>query len=152
MNPNTTPAKRVSIVTLKMVKESNFLYQTRRISCAEDAAKIMIPFLEESDREKFCILCLDTKNQPTCIATISIGTLNSSLVHPRETFKIAITANAAAVILFHNHPSGDPTPSHEDITLTKRLAEAGEILGIEILDHIIIGDNKFLSLKGKGHI
>ncbi len=151
MADNKQQAKRVDIISLKMVRESSFLYQQRKISSPGDAAFIMRSFLEESDRERFCVLCLDTKNQPSCIATVSIGTLNSSLVHPRETFQIAIMANSAAVILSHNHPSGDPTPSREDIQLTKRLAEAGELLDISVLDHIVIGsDGKYVSLKEKG--
>jgi DNA repair protein RadC len=81
--------------------------------------------------------------------TVSIGTLNSSAVHPRELFKGAIRRSAAAIILVHNHPSGDPTPSKEDMDVTRRLQEAGEIVGIEILDHIVIGDNKFISFKAK---
>jgi len=84
--------------------------------------------------------------------TVSIGTVNASLVHPREIFKVALLCNASAVILAHNHPSGNPTPSHEDIDITNRLKKAGEILGIEVLDHIIIGDNTWTSFKEKGLI
>ncbi|TLM97475.1 hypothetical protein FDZ73_24970, partial [bacterium] len=83
---------------------------------------------------------------------VSIGSLNASLVHPRELFKNAIKKSAAALILVHNHPSGDPSPSREDIDVTRRLAEAGKLLGIEILDHVIIGDLKYVSLKEKGII
>ncbi len=83
--------------------------------------------------------------------TIFVGSLDTNIIHPREIFKIALTESAAAIILVHNHPSGDPTPSHEDIEITKQIIKAGEIIGIQVLDHIIIGDNKYISLKEKGY-
>lgn len=104
------------------------------------------------DREHFRVILLNTKNQVLAVDTISIGSLNSSLVHPREVFKKAIQCSAAAVILVHNHPSGDPTPSPEDLEITRRLAEAGRLLGIEVLDHIIVGDHTFCSFKEKALI
>lgn len=97
--------------------------------------------------EKFNILMLDTKNKLIARNTISIGTINSTIVHPREVFKNAIKKSANSIILVHNHPSGDPRPSEEDIKITKRLKEVGEIMGIMVLDHIIIGDNRYVSLK-----
>ena len=99
------------------------------------------------DREHFRVIYLNTKNYVIAIEKISIGSLSSSIVHPREVFKKAIEKSAAAIILAHNHPSGDPEPSKEDIKVTQRVAEAGKILGIDVLDHIIIGDGKFKSLK-----
>ncbi|GAB6179991.1 DNA repair protein RadC [Desulfotomaculum defluvii] len=122
------------------------------IRCPEDVSALLMEELRNLDREYFLALLLNTKNQVLGRETISIGTLNSSMVHPRELFKVAIRRSAACVILVHNHPSGDPTPSREDITLTKRLIQAGEIIGIDVLDHIVIGDNKFTSLKSKGLI
>ncbi|AQS59963.1 RadC family protein [Desulforamulus ferrireducens] len=122
------------------------------IRCPEDVCSLLMEDLRNLDREYFLALLLNTKNQVLARETISIGTLNASMVHPRELFKVAIRRSAAAVILVHNHPSGDPTPSREDITLTKRLIEAGEIIGIDVLDHIVIGDNRFTSLKSKGLI
>jgi len=101
-------------------------------------------------KEHFLALLLDTRNQLIKIAEISIGSLDASIVHPREVYKEAIAASAAAVIFVHNHPSGDPTASEDDIKLTRGLAEAGEIIGIEVLDHIIIGEKKFFSLKREG--
>ena len=92
---------------------------------------------------------IDTKNQPTSINICSRGSLNSCIVHPREVFKPAILSNASSIILGHNHPSGVTTPSQEDINLTKRLQEAGTILGIEVIDHIIIGDEGYCSFKEK---
>ena len=106
--------------------------------------------LEGKKKEHFLALLLDTRNQLIKMAEISVGSLDASIVHPREVYKEAIAASAAAVIFVHNHPSGDPTASEDDIRLTRGLVEAGEILGIEVLDHIIIGDKKFLSLKREG--
>ena len=119
------------------------------IRCPEDAAFLVMEEMRHLDREYFSALLLNTKNQVVARETVSIGTLNSSAVHPRELFKGAIRRSAAAIILVHNHPSGDPTPSKEDMDVTRRLQEAGEIVGIEILDHIVIGDNKFISFKAK---
>ncbi|MGD0153313.1 MAG: DNA repair protein RadC [Thermacetogeniaceae bacterium] len=104
------------------------------------------------DREHFRVVILNTKNQVLAVETISVGSLNSSLVHPREVFKPALLKSAAAVILLHNHPSGDATPSSEDLEITRRLVEAGKLIGIEVLDHIIIGDHVFTSLKEKAVI
>ena len=140
--------KRIDIVSTRMVKEYSILYATRRIESPEDAADLMKDFLEDLDKEQVMLLCLNTKGEPTHISTVSIGSLTSSIVHPREVFKIAIIANAKSIMLFHNHPSGDPTPSNEDLAITKRLKEAGELMGIELLDHIIIGEQgRFKSLR-----
>lgn len=105
--------------------------------------------LKGKKKEHFLALLLDTRNQLIKVSEISIGSLDTSIVHPREVFKEAISASAASIIFVHNHPSGDPEASEDDIELTKRLAKAGEIVGIEVLDHIIIGDKKYLSLKGE---
>lgn len=104
------------------------------------------------DREQFIIACLNTKNEPTNILVVSVGTLNKAIVHPREVFKTAILSNAASIVAFHNHPSGNSEPSQQDIELTNRLYEAGELLGIKLLDHLIIGDRTFTSLKEKGYL
>jgi len=106
--------------------------------------------LKGKKREHFLTLLLDTRNQLIRVAEISVGSLDTSIVHPREAFKEAISASAASVIFVHNHPSGDPEASEDDIKLTRRLAEAGEIVGIDVLDHIIIGDKGYLSLKREG--
>ena len=145
--------KRIDIVSTRMVKEYSILYATRRIEGPEDAADLMRDFLEDLDKEQVMLLCLNTKNEPTHISTISTGSLTSSIVHPREVFKTAIIANANRIMIFHNHPSGDPTPSNEDLAITKRLQEAGELIGIELLDHIIIGDQgRFESLRRLNHL
>lgn len=122
------------------------------IKSPDDAAGMVMEEMRHLDREHFRALLLNTKNQVIGTDKVSVGTLNSSAVHPRELFRNAIKRSAASVILVHNHPSGDPTPSKEDIDITARLKEAGKIVGIEVLDHIIIGDNKFTSLKARGLI
>lgn len=120
------------------------------IKSPEDAAGLVMEEMRYLDREHFKAVLLDTINQLIAKVTISIGTLNFSCVHPRELFKSAIQRSAATIILVHNHPSGDPTPSREDIDVTKRVIDAGKIVGIEILDHLIIGNKRFESLKQKG--
>jgi DNA repair protein RadC len=106
--------------------------------------------LRAKKKEHFLAILLDTRAQVIKISEISVGSLDASIVHPREVFREAMTASAASVIFVHNHPSGNPEPSAEDIKLTERLAQAGEIVGIDVLDHIIIGDKSYLSLKRKG--
>lgn len=108
-------------------------------------------FLQHETKEYFLALHLDGKNRVICVDMVSSGSLNQSIVHPRETFKTALLSSAAAIILMHNHPTGDPTPSPEDIEVTRRLREAGELLGIRILDHIIIGST-YYSLSERGHL
>ena len=120
------------------------------VNSPQDVAHIVMEEMRYLDREHFRVVSLSTKNHVLGISPVSIGSLNSSLVHPRECFKEAIRRNSNAIILLHNHPSGDPTPSQEDIEVTRRLADGGKILGIEVLDHLIIGDNRFISLKERG--
>ncbi|MEY8348685.1 DNA repair protein RadC [Bacillus cereus] len=128
-------------------------YQNRySIRSPEDCARYMMEEMRFLQQEHFVCLYLNTKNQVMHRQTVFIGSLNASIVHPREIFKEAFRRAAASIICLHNHPSGDPTPSREDIEVTKRLVDCGKIIGIEILDHIIIGDHKFVSLKEKGHI
>ncbi|MGI6285322.1 hypothetical protein MHOCP_05010 [Moorella humiferrea] len=117
-----------------------------------DVAGLLMDEMRFLDRENFRTVSLNTKNQVIGIDNVSVGSLNSSPAHPREVFKNPIRRSAAAIILAHNHPSGDPTPSQEDIMVTRRLVEAGRILGIEVLDHLIIGDGHFFSLKERNLI
>jgi len=148
--PSTMKAKRVNIVSLKMVKEASVLYAARRISSPDDAAGLVREFIEDADRERLVIIYLNTKNEPTAIHTVTIGTLNGSQVHPREVFKAALLANSAAIVLAHNHPSGDPTPSREDVEITRRLKECGDLLGVSVLDHIVVGEGQYVSFLQKG--
>lgn len=120
-----------------------------QIKSAKDIAKIFIPEMGSLEKEHLKGIYLDSRNKIIKQETIFIGSLNESVIHPREIFKIALDENAASIILLHNHPSGDPNPSDYDIEVTKELVIAGRLLGIEILDHIIIGGNKFMSLRDK---
>jgi DNA repair protein RadC len=119
------------------------------VKSPEDVVKTARNLLKGKKKEHFLAICLDTRNHLIKTSTVSVGSLDCSIVHPREVFKDAISSSAASVIFIHNHPSGDPTPSEDDIKMTKRLIEAGEIIGIEVLDHIIICDNQHLSMKAK---
>lgn len=148
-------AKAVQIkAALELSKRLMILPSAKRVTIRtpKDVAALVMGDMRYLDKEYFRALLLNTKNQVLSIETISIGTLDSSMVHPRELFKIAVKKSAAALILVHNHPSGDPTPSKDDINITKRIVKSGEILGISVLDHVIIGDNKFISLKTEGLI
>ena len=107
---------------------------------------------DDFDREAFSIILVGARNQLLRLLVISVGTLTASLVHPREVFRPAIRHGAVNLILVHNHPSGDPEPSADDLALTKRLVKAGGLIGIEVLDHVILGSNRFLSLKTQGVI
>lgn len=148
-------AKAVEIIAaLELGKRLNRLQMEDRyvIRSPEDGAHYVMDDMRFLSQEHFVTIYLNTKNQVLHRQTIFIGSLNASIVHPREVFKEAFRWSAASIICFHNHPSGDPTPSREDIEVTKRLVECGKILGIELLDHIIIGDQTFVSLKEKGYV
>ena len=129
----------IPIYRVSLIREGKLPYSEERIRSSSIASTILHHYLEGVDREHFAILLLDQKNRVIGIHTVSIGSLTASVVHPREVYKVAILANAAAIIAGHNHPSGDCQPSREDRALTTRLVEAGKLLGINVLDHIIIG-------------
>lgn len=143
----------ISLLGLRVVKEREVDYNTGlglRVTQPEVILNIAINGLQihEQAEESFYIFTLDTKNQVNGIFEVSRGSLSASIVHPREVFKRAILQNANSIILMHNHPSGDPTPSKEDVNTTNRLVEAGNLLGIRVLDHIVIGDeSNYISLK-----
>jgi DNA repair protein RadC len=126
------------------------LPEAAAVTRPQDAADLLMEELRHLREEHFVVLFLNTKNRVIGRQTLSIGSLNASVVHPREVFRAAIRRSSASILCAHNHPSGDPTPSPEDLQLTRRLAEAGELVGIELLDHIVIGDNRFISLKELG--
>jgi len=145
---------RINVYSLRLVKESVATYDVEKVvRNPANAAGIVnqIFDMQNQPNEVFAILCLNTKNKVVGTHIISQGSLSSSIVHPREVFKAAMVNNAASVILAHNHPSGDPEPSREDIETTRRLVEAGEIIGIKVLDHVIIGE-QYLSMKERGLI
>jgi DNA repair protein RadC len=143
-------AQLKAAVELGMRLTSKDLAERPLIKDANDAAEILQPAMRHLQCEEFRVILLDSKHRALSIATISTGILTSSLVHPREVFREAMFKNSAALIVAHNHPSGDPTPSKEDIAITDRLAETGRLVGIELLDHIIIGSNGFVSLRENG--
>lgn len=122
------------------------------IRSPKDAATYLMQDMTSLKQEHFVVLFMNVKNQVLHKQTIFIGSLNASIVHPREVFREAVKRSAASIICAHNHPSGNPSPSTEDIDVTKRLLEAGQIMGIELLDHVIIGDHQFISLKEKGYM
>ncbi|HET6349472.1 MAG TPA: DNA repair protein RadC [Candidatus Krumholzibacteria bacterium] len=121
------------------------------IRAPRDIARMFMDEMKDYDREHFKAAFLNTKNRVIRVVTVSIGSLNASIVHPREILKPAIAASAASIILVHNHPTGDPTPSREDIEFTRRFAKCGDLIGIELLDHIVIGSDRFQSLKEAGY-
>ena len=146
---------QVSFERVVLVKEKVGRYELpKNINSPGQAYKAItaITSVEEEAQEVFGVLILNAKNKIVAVHEVSRGTLNSSMVHPREVFKPAVLHNAAAIICFHNHPSGDPEPSREDIEITKRLVKAGEILGIDVFDHIVVGDGRYVSLKEIGEM
>jgi len=128
---------------------SSMVTDEMTIICPDDVFQLLINDMRFLEKEHFKTILLNTKNKVISVEDISVGSLNTSIVHPREVFKPAIKRSSASIILAHNHPSGDPTPSREDLEVTRRLKDAGKIIGIEVLDHIIFGDNCYVSLKEK---
>jgi DNA repair protein RadC len=124
-------------------------FSNKKITSPEDIAKTFIPILRHDLKEKFIVVCLNSANRVIKYETISIGNLNSSVVHPREIFKVAIDASSASIILIHNHPSGNPEPSNEDISITKKIVEVGKVMDIPVFDHIIIAGETFTSFVEK---
>lgn len=136
---------------LKVVRERRVQYGSpRKLTTSAEVYAAFRDRFERLDREEFLVVPLDGKNRPLGFHVVSVGTLTASLVHPREVFKTAVLANAAAIVVLHNHPSGDPTPSAEDQAITRRLREAGELLGIGVLDHVVIGDGRYVSFADQG--
>jgi DNA repair protein RadC len=140
MRSYTPPRYRVMLV-----KESGGHAGDVRISDSQKAHRFLAPLFDGLDREHFLVIGLDAKHAVIGINTVSIGSVTLSIVHPREVFKPLILMNASAVILAHNHPSGDPTPSQEDRALTRRLKDGGELLGITVLDHVVLGEDRYYS-------
>src|SRR3990167_5630402 len=135
-----SPRHAITVVRIQMVREGRFPYGSNAVSQSSDAAKIIQTYLAGADREYFVLLMLDGKHRVNALNLVAVGSLTAALVHPREVFKPAVLANAAAVIVAHNHPSGDTEPSREDRELTERLVKAGRLLGITVLDHVIVGE------------
>jgi DNA repair protein RadC len=149
--PRTIKFKQIKAVYETLtIKEgiTNYLPRCTRFTSPEQIFQTF-SFLNNETKEYFYTLHLDGKNRICCIDQVSVGSLNQSIVHPREVFKTALLSSAAALILIHNHPTGDPSPSREDLEITRRLREAGELLGVKVLDHIIIGET-YLSFVSQG--
>ncbi len=132
------------------IQEGTAQYVANTISNAQ-TVYALFSFLQQETKEHFIALHLDAKNRILCIDRVSAGTMTNSVIHPREVFKTALLSSATSLLLIHNHPSGDPAPSREDILITEKLKGAGEIMGIAVLDHVIIGDG-YVSLKEKGYL
>jgi DNA repair protein RadC len=138
---------------LKLIRERKEGYGLRQhFRSSQDIYETFRDRFLRADREEFVVLLLDVKNKLLGFHVVSIGSLTSSIVHPREVYKIAILGNAAAIILLHNHPSGDPTPSAEDLHITNRLRQVGDVLGIKVLDHVVIGDGRYVSFVDDGYL
>ncbi|MEJ2495017.1 MAG: DNA repair protein RadC [Ignavibacteriaceae bacterium] len=129
----------------RRIQSQSKLFSNKKITSPRDVAEIFIPLLRDEVKEKFIVVCLNTANRIIKQEIISIGNLNSSVVHPREIFKVAIDTSAANIILIHNHPSGNPDPSNEDITITKKIVESGKIMDIPVFDHIIVAGSTYTS-------
>lgn len=141
------------LAILELAKRLGQCNKNRRvITCPEDAADYAMSRFMYEDREHFAVILLNVKNHILSMPVISVGSLTASVVHPREVFKAAIQQTAASIILVHNHPSGDPTPSREDIEVTARMVQVGRVMDIPVLDHIILGNDNYISLKEKGVI
>ncbi len=141
----------VPLITTRIVRETSFPFCERlQVSSPADIAPLLHAYFRDKDREEFLTVLLDSANSVLGLAQISVGGLAASIVEPRQVFKVAILSNAAAVILCHNHPSGNVEPSREDLRITRQLVEAGKLMGVPVHDHIIIGQNTYTSLAERG--
>jgi DNA repair protein RadC len=144
---------RLPLYTTRLVRETHFSFADRKqVSAPADVAAFLRRYFADKDREEFLSVFLDTANTVIGLAQISVGGLSTSIVEPRSVFRAAILANAAAVILSHQHPSGNLEPSSEDIQITRQLAEAGAIMGVPVHDHLIIAEHGYTSLAERGVI
>ena len=144
--------KQIGIVRLCMVKEERTLYGMQQLSGPEDAAEIVYPLFAIADREMMVVMSMSAKMEPLALEIAAIGGINTCMVDIRNLFKHSLLNNAAGILCFHNHPSGNPKPSKEDEEITLRIGCAGKILGIELIDHIIIGEQEFYSFQEHGKI
>lgn len=141
------PGKRVDLIRLQVVRESTGLYGISRFTEPHEAADMVRPLISASDRKLFLVMSVNTRMDPMAVEIVSVGMLNACLVEMREVFKHAILNNAAGIVCFHNHSSGDAGPSREDQLMTERLRAAGELLGIPLVDHIIVTEEQYYSFK-----
>ena len=148
--PRARRLQYIPVLRCSLIRESRIGVQTKKVYTPAIVAAIVRDHLDGADREHCVVLLLDAKNALIGINTVSVGSLCESIVHAREVFKPAILAGAAAILLAHNHPSGDPSPSPQDIAVTHKIVLAGRLLGIDLLDHVIVGDQRHVSLKERG--
>lgn len=148
----TLARKRINIVSLELVKKSSLLYGPRQCTSVQSAYELVAPFIQNKDREHLLVVGLNAKNEPTVINIAHIGTISQSVASPGDILKPVILSNASRFLVAHNHPSGHPEPSRQDKLLTNRLNEAGRLVGVELLDHIIIGGSSFYSFKEKNKL
>lgn len=142
--------KHIQVVSVRLVRESTVSYEPRQLTGSKHAYQLFRQLLENLDREAVWVACVNTKSEVNCLSQVSLGSLDSSSANPREVFKVAILSNAAAIIIAHNHPSGDPTPSPEDHRFTQLLKEAGTMMGMKLLDHLILGEGSYYSFADSG--
>ena len=143
--------QHVPVYTTRLVREAVFTFPARtQLTSPADVAAVLQEYFHDRDREEFIVCLLDTASTLIALSTVSVGGLSASIVEPRQVFKVAVLSNAAALILAHNHPSGNPEPSREDLRITRQLVEAGKLMGIPIHDHLIIVDAGYVSLAERG--
>ena len=143
--------EKIDIVKLKMVRDRSVSYGQKQITGPKQLAELGLKLLKNADREMFVLICLNIRNYVNCIHLVGIGTLSMTIISAREVLKTALLSNSAAIAFVHNHPSGDPEPSNEDIEITRKLAECAAIFDIKVLDHVIVADkNQFVSLVERG--
>lgn len=143
------PIPTLPVVSLRVVRDAEIICDHPRspVRRGQEVYDLVKGELCSRDREVFAVLHLNSRNQPLSLEVVSVGTVDASIVHPREVFKAAILRSAAAIILLHNHPSGDPTPSDDDLEITKRLVDAGKLLGIHVFDHVVVANSRFVSIR-----
>ncbi len=144
--------KRIPMVSLRLVRERSVPYQNRNIQGSQMVYDLFRSLVEDLDREALWVVCLDSKNNVTCLSQVSLGTINSAPASPREVLKLAISTNANGIILVHNHPSGDSEPSSDDRRVTAQIRDAARLLDLKLLDHVIIGDGTFYSFADQGDL
>jgi DNA repair protein RadC len=139
--------KHLQVVSLRIHKDKEIALTNEEVNNQYAAEKILRELLINQDRVVFAVFCMDVEGKPVCYSEVHVGTLNKSIIHPREVFKIALLSNAYSIIVAHNHPSGDDSPSYQDREITKTLYKAGVVLGVSLIDHLIITDSTVKSLR-----
>ena len=152
MKPMIMAMYRIPMYKISMVRDGSVCAERRVVSSSQDLSQLLVEYFKDHDREEMLAVLLDAKRRIIGLHTVSIGSATLAIVHPRETFKAAIVGCAAAIILAHNHPSGDPTPSQQDRQLTTQLKECGTLLGIPVLDHLVIGGERCHSFADHGEL